>query len=208
VRDAGNLGWIDLEMTGLEPDRHVIIEVASLVTDAQLRILAEGPVIAIHRSERELAEMNDWNVSTHTSSGLVERVRASRIDAPEAERLTVAFLEQWIPRGVSPLSGNSISQDRRFLRREMPDLDAFFHYRQIDVSTIKELVRRWYDAPYQAPPKGEVHRALDDVRESVRELRWYRDHVFRAPATGARADLGRSWRALLDALRSRLRRVA
>lgn len=209
MRDANNLGWIDLEMTGLEPDRHVIIEVASLVTDASLRILAEGPVLAIRRSEAELAEMNDWNVNTHTASGLIARVRASEIDVPEAERQTVGFLEQWIPRGVSPLSGNSIAQDRRFLRREMPELDAFFHYRQIDVSSIKELVRRWYGDRYQPPAKGEAHRALDDVRESVRELSWYRDHVFR-PAGGTAAGW-RSWdgaRHALEVLRSRLRRNA
>lgn len=205
MRDASHLGWIDLEMTGLDPDRHVIIEVACLVTDANLRILAEGPVLAIRRTERELAEMNDWNVNTHTSSGLIDRVRASQIDTREAERLTIAFLEQWIPRGVSPLSGNSISQDRRFLRREMPELDAFFHYRQIDVSTIKELVRRWYAESYQPPAKGDAHRALDDVRESVRELQWYRDHVFRtAEGAGGAAGLA-AWRRRLRTLRARLR---
>lgn len=206
MRDANNLGWIDLEMTGLEPDRHVIIEVASLVTDPSLRILAEGPVLAVRRTEAELAEMNDWNVNTHRASGLIERVRTSQIDVREAERQTVGFFEQWIPRGVSPLSGNSIAQDRRFLRREMPDLDAFFHYRQIDVSTIKELVRRWYGERYQPPAKGDAHRALDDVRESVRELSWYRDHVFRPVAPGARAR--RPWRDALQLVRTRLRRNA
>lgn len=206
MRDANNLGWIDLEMTGLEPDRHVIIEVASLVTDPSLRILAEGPVLAVRRTEAELAEMNDWNVNTHTASGLIERVRTSQIDVRDAERQTVDFFEQWIPCGVSPLSGNSIGQDRRFLRREMPDLDAFFHYRQIDVSTIKELVRRWYGERYQPPAKGDAHRALDDVRESVRELRWYRDHVFRPMAPDART--WRPWRGALQLVRTRLRRNA
>jgi oligoribonuclease len=184
VRDPTRLGWIDLEMTGLEPEQHVIIEIATLVTDRDLNILAEGPVLAVRRSDEELARMNDWNVNTHTASGLVERIRASQIDVQEAERQTLAFLEAWIPRGVSPLCGNSISQDRRFLRREMPALDAFFHYRQIDVSTVKELVRRWYSDRYQPPAKREVHRAIDDVRESVNELRWYREHVFQ-PANGA-----------------------
>ena len=196
MRDPTNLAWIDLEMTGLEPDLHVIIEIASVVTDANLNILAEGPVIAIHRSEAELAEMNEWNLNTHTSSGLVERIRASDIDVREAERATVAFLEQWVPRGVSPLAGNSISQDRRFLRREMPDLDAFFHYRQIDVSTVKELVRRWYETSYQPPAKQESHRALDDVRESVNELRWYREHVF-TPEAGGPGRAPRARRAVI-----------
>ncbi|MBM3139209.1 MAG: oligoribonuclease [Chloroflexi bacterium] len=209
MRDPNRLAWIDLEMTGLDPDHHVIIEVASLVTDAYLRVLAEGPVIAVHRSAAELAAMNEWNVSTHTASGLVERVRASTIDAREAERLTLGFLDQWLPRGVSPLCGNSIAQDRRFLRREMPELEAFFHYRQIDVSTVKELVHRWYPERYQPPQKRELHRAIDDVRESVNELRWYRDRVFRTPPeeSAPGAPLRRLWQAIAS-LRTRVRREA
>lgn len=188
-------------MTGLEPEQHVIIEIATLVTDRDLNVLAEGPVLAVHRSEDELSRMNDWNVSTHTASGLVERIRASQIDVGEAERQTLAFLEAWIPRGVSPLCGNSISQDRRFMRREMPLLDAFFHYRQIDVSTVKELTRRWYADRYQPPAKREVHRAIDDVHESVNELRWYREHVF-VPTGGGRQPM-----ALAARLRDLLRPV-
>jgi oligoribonuclease len=202
VRDQTHLGWIDLEMTGLEPDQHVIIEIATLVTDRDLNILAEGPVLAVRRTDDDLAKMNDWNVNTHTASGLVERVRTSQIDVHEAEQLTLAFLEQWIPRGVSPLCGNSISQDRRFLRREMAGLDAFFHYRQIDVSTVKELVRRWYPERYQPPAKREAHRAIDDVRESVNELRWYRDHVF-TPSTTV-APPGRRLRDLIASLSRRI----
>jgi oligoribonuclease len=181
AKDKTNLAWIDLEMTGLDPDQHVIIEVASLVTDRELNILAEGPLLAIHRSEDELSRMNDWNVRTHTASGLLDRIRASDIDVAEAERQTLEFLRKWVPKGRSPLCGNSIAQDRRFLRREMPELEAFFHYRHVDVSTVKELVRRWYPTSYQPPPKREAHRALDDVRESVGELRWYRSQVFRRP---------------------------
>ncbi len=206
MRDQTHLGWIDLEMTGLEPNQHVIIEIATLVTDRDLNVLAEGPVLAVHRTEEELSHMNDWNVRTHTGSGLVERIRASQLDVGEAERQTLAFLEQWIPRGVSPLCGNSIAQDRRFLRREMPALDAFFHYRQIDVSTLKELVRRWYSERYQPPPKREAHRAIDDVRESVRELRWYREHVF-VPPPGRAVAVG-GFAARLRALAGAARALA
>jgi oligoribonuclease len=179
-RDPNRLVWIDLEMTGLEPERHVIIEIASLITDADLNVLAEGPNLAIRRSDEELALMDAWNVSTHTKSGLVERIRQSEIDVTEAERQTLAFVRRWVPKNTSPLAGNSIGQDRRFLVREMPKLEAYLHYRNVDVSTVKELVRRWYPG-LELPEKKQAHRALDDIQESVTELRWYREHVFVPP---------------------------
>jgi oligoribonuclease len=176
-----NLIWIDLEMTGLDPQTDVIIEIASLVTDPQLNILAEGPVLAIHRSDEELDRMDDWCRRTHGASGLTHRVRTSAIDVAEAERLTLEFTAAWIPQGASPLCGNTISHDRRFLRRYMPRFEAYLHYRNIDVSTIKELVRRWYPPERHAPGKKGSHLALDDIRESVEELRYYRDHLFVPP---------------------------
>lgn len=176
-RDPLNLFWIDLEMTGLEPERHVIIEIASLVTDAHLEVLAEGPVFAIKRTDEQLALMDAWNRGTHGASGLLQRIRDGGVDIAEAERDTLAFMRKWVVKGQSPLAGNSIAQDRRFLRREMPKLDAYLHYRNVDVSTVKELVRRWYPA-LKPPEKKQAHQALDDIRESVAELRWYREHVF------------------------------
>lgn len=191
--DPNHLVWIDLEMTGLEPDRHVILEIATLVTNVDLEVLAEGPLLAIHRDDEALGEMDEWNQRTHRESGLLERVAASDLDAAAAEAQTLAFVREWTPPGASPLCGNTIGQDRRFLRREMPDLERHFHYRSIDVSTLKELVKRWYPSRLQAPPKQERHRALDDIRESIEELRWYREHVFVTPgsndgAGGSEAD--------------------
>lgn len=182
-RDPNRLVWIDLEMTGLEPDRHVIIEIASLVTDGELNVLEEGPNLAIRRTEEQLALMDAWNVATHTGSGLVERIRTAGVDIEEAERQTLAFVRRWVAKGTSPLAGNTIAQDRRFLRREMPKLEAYLHYRHVDVSTIKELVRRWYPHAPQPPEKKQAHRALDDIHESVEELRWYRQHFFVPPST-------------------------
>lgn len=176
-KDPKRLVWIDLEMTGLEPDEHVIIEIATLITDGDLNILAEGPNLAVRRTDEDLAKMDAWNVATHNKSGLVARIKASEVDIAEAERQTLAFVRKWIAKGMSPLAGNSIAQDRRFLNEYMPSLDAFLHYRMVDVSTIKELARRW--APgVVAPPKSELHRALDDIRESIDELRFYRDAIF------------------------------
>ena len=143
-KDPARLVWIDLEMTGLEPSKHVIIEIASLITDGDLNILAEGPNLAIKRTDAELSLMDAWNVATHTKSGLVDRIKNEGVDIEEAERETLAFVRKWVTKGMSPLAGNSIAQDRRFLRREMPKLDAYLHYRNVDVSTIKELAKRWY----------------------------------------------------------------
>ena len=169
--------WIDLEMTGLDPDTHTIIEIATIVTDAELNVLAEGPCIAVHQSDAVLDRMDDWCKSTHGASGLVGRIRSSTVGLAEAERLTLEFMRQWIPEGKSPLCGNSIGHDRRFLRRYMPAVDRYLHYRVIDVSTIKELARRWF--PSAKPPAKEGnHLALDDIRESIEELRWYRANLF------------------------------
>ncbi|MFA7250218.1 MAG: oligoribonuclease [Dehalococcoidia bacterium] len=181
ARDPLNLVWLDLEMTGLEPDRHVIIEIASLVTDANLEVLAEGPVLAIRRTEDELALMDAWNRGTHGASGLIQRIADEGVTIEDAERQTLAFIRKWVRKGQSPLAGNSIAQDRRFLRREMPKVEAYLHYRNVDVSTIKELVRRWYPGGPTPPEKKQAHKALDDIRESVEELRWYREHLFLPP---------------------------
>jgi len=175
------LVWMDLEMTGLDPDEHVIIEIATLLTTADLEIIAEGPVLAIRQPESELAKMDAWNVEHHGASGLVERVRSSSVEIADAERLTLEFLQAHVPAGASPLCGNSVHQDRRFLVRQMPAIDAFLHYRIIDVSTVKELARRWAPAVLDGFVKQGAHLALDDIRESVAELRHYRDSFFRLP---------------------------
>ena len=176
---ADNLVWIDLEMTGLDPVRDHVIEIATIVTDSALNVLAEGPVIAVHRSEAELAGMDEWNRTTHGTSGLLERVRASRVSAADAEAQTLAFLAQHADSGASPMCGNSICQDRRFLAREMPVLEKFFHYRNLDVSTVKELARRWAPDVLAGVQKSSTHAALDDVRESIEELAHYRRVFFR-----------------------------
>ncbi|MFR9719570.1 oligoribonuclease [Aeromonas diversa] len=173
-----NLVWIDMEMTGLDPDECVVLEIASIVTDKDLNVLAEGPVLAIHQSEAELAKMDEWNQNTHGASGLIDRVRASQHDEVAAVAETLAFLRQWVPERTSPMCGNSIGQDRRFMVRHMPELEAFFHYRNVDVSTIKELVRRWKPEILGEFKKQGTHQALDDIRESVAELRFYRERIF------------------------------
>jgi oligoribonuclease len=179
--DAENLIWIDLEMTGLDTTRDRIIEIATVVTNKELDVLAEGPVLAIHQSDEVLAAMDTWNTRTHTQSGLVARVRASAYDDAEAERLTLAFLGNHVPAGASPMCGNSICQDRRVLSRLMPGLERYFHYRNLDVSTLKELARRWMPEVAARFGKENPHVALEDIRESIRELRYYRENLFRAP---------------------------
>ncbi|MCX8958289.1 oligoribonuclease [Erwinia psidii] len=174
--NASNLIWIDLEMTGLDPERDRIIEIATLVTDAELNILAEGPVFAVHQPDAQMALMDDWNVKTHTNSGLVARVKGSQHDERAAERETIAFLKQWVPANTSPICGNSIGQDRRFLFKYMPELEAYFHYRYLDVSTLKELARRWKPEILAGFKKQGSHQAMDDIRESVAELAYYREH--------------------------------
>jgi oligoribonuclease len=176
MQDAGNLIWVDLEMTGLDPDSDVVIEIATIVTDSQLTTLAEGPVIAIHQSDDILNGMDEWNTTHHTRSGLVDRVRASDIDEAQATRETVAFLEHWVPRGASPMCGNTICQDRRFMVRHLPDLESYFHYRNLDVSTLKILMQRWRPELEAGISKTGTHQALDDIRESIEELRYYREH--------------------------------
>jgi oligoribonuclease len=176
-----NLIWIDLEMTGLEPQTDRIIEMATLVTDSQLNVLAEGPVLAIHQPDAVLDGMDEWNTQTHGASGLLDRVRASRLSEADAERQMLAFLRDYVPARKSPICGNSICQDRRFLARWMPDLEAFFHYRNLDVSTLKELARRWYPNVAAGLQKNGVHRALDDIRESIAELDYYRKHLLLSP---------------------------
>lgn len=176
---ASNLVWIDLEMTGLDPEQNVIIEIASIVTDSELNVLAEGPVFAIAQPEDALALMDEWNTTHHNASGLVARVRASAVDTAAAEQQTLAFLRQHCLPGASPLCGNSIGQDRRFLFRYMPLLEQFFHYRNIDVSTVKELARRWRPDVLAGVRKQAKHMALEDIRESISELQHYRQTFFR-----------------------------
>jgi len=176
--DKNNLIWIDLEMTGLDTVNDHIIEIATIVTDSELNILAEGPMLAVHQPKSVMGGMDEWNTTQHEKSGLTQRVLDSDITLAEAETQTLNFLEEWVPRKASPMCGNTICQDRRFLAREMQTLEAYFHYRHIDVSTIKELSRRWYSAD-QAYEKQGSHLAMDDIRDSIKELQHYRQHFFR-----------------------------
>lgn len=173
-----NLIWLDLEMTGLDPDGDRIIEIASVVTSSDLEILGEGPVLAISQPENVMAAMDDWNQKTHGGTGLIDRVRESSITEHDAERQTLAFLKEFLPEKASPLCGNSICQDRRFLYRSMPELEAFFHYRNLDVSSIKELANRWRPDICNGFVKSGGHRALNDVLDSIEELKFYREHFF------------------------------
>jgi len=179
MRHDDHLIWLDLEMTGLDPDRDRILEIATLITDSDLRVLAEGPVIAIRQSEEVLAGMDEWNQQHHGASGLIERVRLSEHDEARAEAETLAFVADFVPAGKSPICGNSICQDRRFLVRAMPRLEAYFHYRNLDVSTVKILAQRWAPEVAEAFKKDGTHQALEDIRESIAELRHYREHLFR-----------------------------
>ncbi len=177
-----HLIWVDMEMTGLRPEVDRIIEVAVVVTDADLNVLAQGPVLAIHQPDAVLAAMDAWNTATHGRSGLTERVRASSITEAEAQATLIAFLRAWVPAGKSPMCGNSICQDRRFMARTMPELEAYFHYRNLDVSTVKELCKRWRPEVARAFAKRSAHTALADIEESIDELRHYREHFFRMTA--------------------------
>ena len=170
--------WVDMEMTGLDPETDVVIEIASIVTNTDLEVLAEGPVIAIHQSDATLAKMDEWNTRTHGESGLIDRVRASSINEAAATALTLEFLSEWVKPNTSPMCGNSIGQDRRFMARHMPELEAFFHYRNLDVTTLKLLAGYWR-ADLPAHPKQNAHEALADIRESIEELRYYREHLIR-----------------------------
>jgi oligoribonuclease len=174
-----NLVWVDMEMTGLEPETDRIIEVAMIVTDMHLNILAEGPVFAIHQSDETLDKMDAWNKGTHGRSGLTERVKASTVTEAQAEAELIAFMKQWVPSGKAPMCGNTIGQDRRFMVKYMPKLEAFFHYRNIDVSTLKELCKRWKPEIVAGFKKHQKHTALADITESIEELRYYREHFIK-----------------------------
>jgi len=171
-----NLVWVDMEMTGLDPDKDRVIEVAVLVTDSELNVLAEGPVFAIHQPDEVLNAMDAWNKGTHGRSGLIDRVKASTVTESDAELALVDFLRHFVPKGKSPMCGNTICQDRRFMARHMPKLEAFFHYRNLDVSTLKELCRRWKPEIVGGFKKRQMHTAMADIIESVEELRYYRAH--------------------------------
>lgn len=179
VQNSSHLIWIDLEMTGLDCDTDLIIEIASIVTDKNLNILAQGPVLAIHQSDAALKAMDQWNQTHHGSSGLIDRVKASKINELEAERMTIEFLQLWVTANKSPICGNSICQDRRFLCRYMPKLERYFHYRNLDVSTLKELASRWAPEIKEGFNKKSTHQALDDILESIEEMKYYREHFIK-----------------------------
>jgi oligoribonuclease len=179
AQSDNHLVWLDMEMTGLDPERERIIELAMIVTDSQLEIVAESPVWALRQEESVLDAMDAWNKGTHGKSGLLERVRASTLDEATVEEAALSFVRQYVPRGTTPLCGNSISQDRRFMVRYMPRLEEWFHYRNIDVSTLKELCRRWKPELAKGFEKASAHTALADIRESIEEMRYYREHFIR-----------------------------
>lgn len=181
TQNANNLIWIDLEMTGLDTQNDVIIEIATIVTDSELNVLAEGPVLAIHQPDEILAGMDEWNTKQHGGSGLTERVRNSQVNEAEAERQTIEFLREHVPAKASPMCGNSICQDRRFLARCMPELEDFFHYRNLDVSSLKELAKRWAPEVGKGFTKNSSHLAMDDIKDSIEELKYYREHMIKLP---------------------------
>lgn len=177
--DKQNLIWIDLEMTGLDPETDSIIEIATIVTDKELNVLAEGPVLAVHQSKTTMDAMDAWNQKHHGQSGLIDRVLNSSLNEKDVEQQTIAFLQQWVPSGASPMCGNSICQDRRFMAKSMPTLEAFFHYRNLDVSTLKELASRWAPSIMEGFKKKATHQALADVIESIEELKYYRENFLK-----------------------------
>lgn len=179
AQDSNNLIWIDLEMTGLDTQKDRIIEIATIVTDAQLNILAEGPMLAIHQPDEVMAAMDEWNTRQHGASGLTQRVSESRYSEADAERMTIEFLRDYVPKRASPICGNSICQDRRFLARCMPELEDYFHYRNLDVSTLKELAARWAPEVLKGVVKNGKHLALDDIKDSINELAHYRTHLLK-----------------------------
>ena len=179
AQDSGNLIWIDMEMSGLNPDSDKVLELAVIVTDSQLNAVAEGPVLVVHQPDAVLNAMDDWNRSTHTKSGLVQKVKASTLSEAQAEAQMIAFLAQHVPTGISPMCGNSVHQDRRFLSRHMPALEAYFLYRNLDVSTLKELAKRWKPAIMAGLTKHGKHEALADIQESIEELKYYREHFLK-----------------------------
>ena len=179
MQNASNLIWVDMEMTGLDPDRDAVIEIATIITDTHLNTLAEGPVIAVHQSEARLQAMDEWNTEQHNRSGLVDRVRASVYDEDRAQQETIEFLQKWVPPRASPMCGNTICQDRRFMARHLPALEAYFHYRNLDVTTLKILMQRWRPELDAGLVKTGTHLALDDIRESIKELRYYREHFLK-----------------------------
>ncbi|MDO8437087.1 MAG: oligoribonuclease [Nitrosomonadaceae bacterium] len=180
AQDNGNLIWIDMEMSGLSSDRDRIIEVALVVTDSQLNVVAEAPVLVVHQSDAVLDGMDNWNKSTHGKSGLIDKIKVSTLTESEVEACMLEFLQQHVPPGISPMCGNSICQDRRFLARSMPQLEAYFHYRNLDVSTLKELVKRWKPGIAAGLTKQSKHEALADIYDSIVEMKYYREHFLRA----------------------------
>lgn len=182
MQNAKNLAWLDMEMTGLNPDTDRIIEVAMIITDSDLNILAQSEVLVIHQPDSIIDHMDKWNTTTHTRTGLVDKVKASTLTETEAEEKLLAFISEWIPEKTSPMCGNSIHQDRRFMVRYMPRLEAYFHYRNLDVSTLKELARRWNPAIVKGISKKGAHQALDDIKESIEEMAYYREHFLTIPS--------------------------
>ena len=182
MQNAKNLAWLDMEMTGLNPDTDRIIEVAMIITDSDLNILAQSEVLVIHQPDSIIEHMDKWNTTTHTRTGLVDKVKASTLTEVEAEEKLLAFISEWIPEKASPMCGNSIHQDRRFMVRYMPRLEAYFHYRNLDVSTLKELARRWNPAIVKGISKKGAHQALDDIKESIEEMAYYREHFLTIPS--------------------------
>ena len=192
MQDQNNLCWLDMEMTGLNPDTDKVLEIAMIITDKNLNILAQSPVYAVHQSDEILNNMDEWNTTTHTRTGLIERVRQSMYTEAQVEAELLAFLSEWLPENTSPMCGNTIHQDRRFMAKHLPKLEQFFHYRNLDVSTLKELAKRWNPMVYKGIVKKGAHQALDDILESIEELRYYRQNFLKLPAPSGEQNASRS----------------